>query len=163
MVKFFKRTLYVILGLIALGAAWLYVELNSEKFATDMVYLECTIDEISEGGRRDRPKMAYARLRDYWINDKVLLNWVAMTGTAEDGLESTTRLDVSTNYYSGYDYSSKIKRTFDRDTLKYTRVVKSSAGETERWRTRQCVIIEKRVFEAERKKSAAATKAKQKI
>ena len=165
MVKFFKRTLYVILGLIALGAAWLYVESNSEKFATDMVYLACSIDEISEGGRRDRPKMAYGRLRDDWINDKVFLNWVARAGTAEDGLESTKKLYVSTNYYSGYDYSGKIKRTLNRDTLEYLFEMKkdSSVGETEWWETRKCVIIEKRVFEAERKKSAAATKAKQKI
>ena len=164
MVKFFKRTLYVILGLIALGATWAYVETNSEKFATDMVYLACTIDEISDLEKRNRRKVIHGRLRDDWINDKVLLNWVAMTGTAEDGLESTTRLDVSTNYYSGYNYSSKVKRTFDRDTLKYWREVKkSSVGEVEYWWSRQCEIIEKRVFEAERKKSAAVTKAKQKI
>jgi hypothetical protein len=48
--------------------------------------------------------------------------------------------------------------------LEYLREVKqSSEGDAIYWHTRQCEIIEKRVFEAERKKSAAATKAKQKI
>jgi|TARA_B110000977_G_C11046785_1_gene480834 hypothetical protein len=162
MVKFFKRTLYVIFGLIALGVTWTYAELNSEKFATDMVYLECTLNEISKE-ELAYGNMPYGRLRDDWINDKVLLNWVASAGRAENGLSKTIKLNVSTTQYSGYDYSDKAQRTFDRDTLKYRRVVKSSAGETERWHTRKCIIIEKRVFEAERKKSAAATKAKQKI
>jgi hypothetical protein len=138
------------------------VESNSEKFATDMVYLECTIDEISKEELAFR-NMTYGRLRDDWINDKVLLNWVAIAGRAENGLSGTIKLNVSTTRYFGYDYSDKAQRTFDRDTLKYSRVVESSTGETERWHTRQCEIIEKRVFEAERKKSAAATKAKQKI
>ena len=164
MLKFFKRTLYVILGLIALGAAWLYVESNSEKFATDMVYLECTISEFSDGKRRYSGKVIHGRLRDDWINDKVLLNWVAGVGEAENGLQSTIKLKVSTNYYYGYDYSDNVQRSFDRDTLKYVwESKKSSAGEIEYWHSRQCEIIEKRVFEAERKKSAAATKAKQKI
>ena len=165
MVKFFKRTLYVILGIIALGAAWLYVELNSEKFATDMVYLECTIDEVSDLDQRNRRKVIHGRLRDDWINDKVLLNWVADGGDAENGLNNTRKLNVSTKYYSGYDYSNKAKRTFYRETLEYRLEVKksSSVSENEYWHTRQCEIIEKRVFEAERRKSAAATKAKQKI
>jgi hypothetical protein len=164
MVKFFKRTLYVILGIIALGAAWLYVELNSEKFATDMVYLECTIDEVSDLDQRNRRKVIHGRLREDWINDKVLLNWVADGGDAEDGLERTKKLSVRTDYYIGYDYKDKVRRTFNRDTLEYSwELERSSADEIADWYTRKCVISEKRVFQAERKKSAAATKAKQKI
>ena len=110
-----------------------------------------------------RPKIV-GRLRDDWIQDKVLLNWVADRGNSEDGIETTHRLNVSTNTYSGYSYSDKIKRTFDRDTLLYTWERKdTSYGQVEYWLTRKCVKVPKNIFEKLRKKSAEATKAKQKI
>jgi len=111
---------------------------------------------------KKRPKKVMGRLRDDWAKNKVLLNWVSFGGTNESGLGDTLYLDVSPTLYSGYISNSQ--RTFNRDTLEYLREVKqSSEGDAIYWHTRKCVIIEKRVFEAERKKSAAATKAKQKI
>ncbi|MDA8830405.1 hypothetical protein OAO82_01550 [bacterium] len=173
MIKFLKRTFYVILGLIALGGAWLYVYLNSDQFAKDIAYLECTMHELGTGSLTEkqgkqfansrRPKIV-GRLRDDWIQDKVLLNWVADRGTSEDGMEPTHKLNVSTNTYSGYSYSDKIKRTFDRDTLLYTYEMQdTSYGQVEYWLTRKCVKVPKNIFEKLRKKSAEATKAKQKI
>ena len=173
MIKFLKRTFYVILGLIALGGAWLYVDLSSEKFAKDIAYLECTNHELGTGSLTEkqgkqftksrRPKIV-GRLRDDWIKDKVLLNWVTEGGTSEDGLETTKKLNVSTNNYSGYSYSDKVKRTFNRDTLLYTYEAQdTSFGPVKYWLTRKCVKVPKNVFEKLRKKSADATKAKQKI
>ena len=173
MIKFLKRIFYVILGLIALGGAWLYVYSNSDKLAKDIAYLECTMHELDTGSLTEkqgkqfansqRPKIV-GRLRDDWIQDKVLLNWVAVPGVSEDGLDTTHRLNVSTNTYSGYSYSHKINRTFDRDTLLYTWESKdTSYGQAEYWLTRKCVKVPKKIFEKLRKKSAEATKAKQKI
>jgi len=173
MIKFLKRTFYVILGLIALGGAWLYVYLNSDQFAKDIAYLECTMHELDTGSLTEKRGKLFAnsmrsnivgRLRDDWIQDKVLLNWVAVPGESEDGLDTTHRLNVSTNTYSGYSYSHKINRTFDRDTLLYTWESKdTSYGQAEYWLTRKCVKVPKNIFEKLRKKSAEATKAKQKI
>ena len=173
MIKFLKRTFYVILGLIALGGAWLYVFLNSDKLAKDIAYLECSLHEVGSDTKDklflDQFRSAYSknivgRLRDDWIKDKVLLNWVADGGKSEDGIETTHRLNVSTNTYSGYSYSDKTKRTFDRDTLLYTwERQDTSYGQVEYWLTRKCVKVPKNIFEKLRKKSAEATKAKQKI
>lgn len=173
MVKFFKRILYVILGLIALGATWGYVRSNSESLSTDIAYLECALSDYSNASLTDeyRERIAVAktekqfgRLRKDWINDSVLLNWVAREGKSESGLEPLKWLSVNTNNYSGYDFTERVQRTFDRDTLLYTWERKqNSFDKPDFWRTHNCEIIEKRVFEAERKKSAAATKAKQKI
>jgi len=173
MIKFLKRTFYVILGIIALGGVWLYVDSSSEKFAKDIAYLECTPHELGTGSltekqgkqfaKSSRPKIV-GRLRDDWIKDKVLLNWVTEGGTSEDGLETTHKLNVSTNNYSGYSYSDEVQRTFNRDTLRYTwEKKKTSFGQAEYWLTRKCVKVQKNVFENLRKKSAEATKAKQKI
>ena len=173
MVKFFKRTLYVILGLIALGATSLFVRSNSESLSTDIAYLECALSDHSNASWTDeyrelievvKTEKQFGRLRKDWINGSVLLNWVAREGKSESGLGPSKRLSVNTNNYSGYSYTDKVQRTFDRDTLLYTWERKqSSFDKADFWRTHSCVIIEKRVFEAERKKSAAATKAKQKI
>ena len=51
MIKRLKRTFYLILGLLALGATWLYANSNSHKFATDVAYLECTLQEVSSDQR----------------------------------------------------------------------------------------------------------------
>ena len=74
-----------------------------------------------------RPKIV-GRLREDWIKDRALLNWVADTGTDENGLNSTVRLRINTNSYSGYHYEHKAQRTFDRDTLVYTIEWKQSSG-----------------------------------
>ena len=63
-----------------------------------------------------------------------------------------------------YSYKGKIQRTFDRDTLLYTAEGKQhSVSEIDFRLTRTCKLIEKKVFENQRKKSAKATKAKQTI
>lgn len=173
MQKFLMRTLYVLLGLITLAGTGLYVVLNSEKFATDIAYLKCSLDrvgpdELSDelweiyGG--DKYKDSLLRLREDWISDEVLLDFVAGDGKSENGLVATKRLSISTKTYSGYDYTDEAQRTFNRETLLYTTEVKNtSKPELAYWITRKCVIVHKSVFEDKRKKSAAATKAKQKI
>jgi hypothetical protein len=173
MKKFLIRTLYVLLGLITLAGTWLYVVTNSEKFATDIAYLKCSLDQVGSDKRSDnfhnevrkrQRKEIVGRLREDWVSDKVLLNWVADDGTSENGLGATKRLNISTTTYSGYDYADELQRTFDRETLRYTWESKeTSRGEVIFWIKRKCVIVDKSVFEEKRKKSAAATKAKQKI
>ena len=173
MIKFLKRTFYVILGLIALGGAWLYVYSNSDKFAKDIAYLECSLRDVGSDAKDkrflDEVRTAYSdnavgRLANDWIKGKVLLNWIADEGETEDGLASTIKLSTSTSSYAGYSYSTDIRRTFNRNTLLYTWQKKEGYnGKVIFWMTRQCVIIDKRIFEANRKKSADATKANQKI
>ena len=111
MIKFLKRIFYVILGLIALGGAWLYVYSNSDKFAKDIAYLEYTRHELDTGSLTEKQGKQFAnsqspkivgRLRDDWIQHNVLLNWVADRGNSEDGIETTHRFNVSINTYSGY-------------------------------------------------------------
>ena len=171
--KFLKRTFYVILGLIALGGAWLYVYSNSDQFAKDIAYLECSLRDVGSDTKDkrflDEVRAAYSdnvvgRLANDWIKEKVLLNWIADEGETEDGLVSTIKLNESTSSYAGYSFSADIQRTFNRNTLLYTWEKKESYnGTVIFWMTRQCVIIDKRIFEAQRKKSADATKANQKI
>ena len=182
MVKFLKRTLYVILAFIALSATSLYMYSNSDKFAKDIVYLECILDGVGsdtrEKGsldalRNTKKGILIGKLRKDWIKDKVLLNWVADEGTTEHGLEGTQKLGVGIRTYSGYITSSLVSRSFDRNTLVYTwkRMLRDRGNifdefdleEVDYWITRKCVIVDESVFETERKKSAAATKAKQKI
>jgi hypothetical protein len=173
MIKFLKRTFYVILGIIALGGVWLYVDSSSEKFAKDIAYLECSLRDVGSDTKDkrflDKVRAAHSdnavgRLANDWIKEKVLLNWIADEGETEDGLVSTIKLNVSTSSYDGYSYSTDIQRTFNRNTLLYKWEKKEGYnGKVILWMTRQCVIIDKRIFEAQRKKSADATKAKQKI
>jgi len=196
MIKRLKRTFYLILGLLALGATWLYANSNSHKFATDVAYLECTLQEVSSDQRdkdfldavkKDAPIKIFARLRKDWIGGgAILLNWAADVGLSEDGLERTQTLIESINNYSGslgkYD-----TQAFNRGTLLYTRVQNDAlpVDQTkeacvsdildpfkcmnvkeyeEAYRiTRHCKIVDESIFGKERKKSAAATKAKQKI
>jgi hypothetical protein len=171
--RFLKRTLYVILVLIAAGIAFAVAVSNSDKLATNLAYLECTLDEqgldklspegASQVVKLTRSKIA-GRLRNDWIDGKVLLNWVAKAGTTENGLDPTQELTISTNSYTGWSYSDQAQRTFNRDTLLYRMEAKETyIGEVKYWTTRKCVIIDKKVFEMLRKKSAEATKAKQKI
>ena len=54
MIKFLKRTFYLILGLIALGGAWLYVYSNSDKFAKDIAYLECSLRDVGSDAKDKR-------------------------------------------------------------------------------------------------------------
>ena len=173
MIKFLKRTLYVILSLVALGLSWLFVYLNSDKFAKNIAYLECTMHELGLGLLSTEQANQFAkskrikkvgRLRDDGIKDKVLLNWIADGGSSEDGLETTHKLDVSANSYSGHSYSDNIQRTFNRDTLLYKWESKdTTSAHFGYWFTRKCVKVPKNVFQKLRKKSADVTKAKQKI
>jgi len=177
MKKLLKRTFYATLGLIALGATYLFVISNSEKFATDIAYLECALDQVGSDKhdnnfldlvRNHHPKYIVGRLREDWIENKVLLTWVADVGDSENGLDSKVKLNISTNTYSGFSYDGSFtfgtQRTFDRNTLLYTNERKpTSTAEVDHWLTRKCVIVDKSIYEEKRKKSAAATKAKQTI
>jgi|TARA_B110000971_G_scaffold3643_1_gene3741 hypothetical protein len=175
MIKFLKNTSYVFLIIIGLGVAFLVVDANSNKLAIDTAFLECTLQEINSDKWNENEEVIVAmktitplkvmgRLRNDWIDDKVLLNWVADAGMAEDGLETTRTLNKTIHNYTGLSFDGIVQRTFDRDSLIYTKeIMDTSFNEVEVREIRKCAIIDKSVFEAERKKSAAVTKAKQKI
>ena len=101
--KFIKRAVLLILLLVALGVAALVVQSNSEKLARDMVFLRCE-EPFSFGGTADQAeqklrmktqrRVIVGRLRKDWINDVVLLNWVASKGKTETGLQETQRLQM---------------------------------------------------------------------
>ena len=175
MIKLLKIILYVILGIIVLAIVAAAVTTNSQKFAKDIAYLECTpsrwqnfrLSEKEDKKLRksiEERSIIVGRLRKDWIQSRILLDWVAELGTTENGLETTYKLSINTNNYTGYSYKGKIQRTFDRDTLLYTAEGKQhSVSEIDFRLTRTCKLIEKKVFENQRKKSAKATKAKQTI
>ena len=136
-------------------------------------FLRCE-EPFSFGGTADQAeqklrmktqrRVLVGRLRKDWINDVVLLNWVARKGKTETGLEETQRLQIKTDKYSGFNYTRKVARSFDRDTLVYTLERRNfSTDPASFWLKRRCSIITSRTFESLRKKSEDATKAKQKI
>ena len=94
----------------------------------------------------------------------MLLDWVADAGEEEDGLSPTHTLSIEVDKYSGWNYEYKVQRNLDRATLIYTWQKKASmSSDVIFWKTRQCELIDKTTFEAQRKKSADATTAQQKI
>ena len=161
----------MIVALIAFVIAWAQVQDNSELFALDMVHLRCTTTDV--GGDltpavrdtyfKDRP-IAIGRLQEDWISDRVLLQWISDEGESEDGLQPVITLFTSADEYSGSDFEGKVQRTINRNTLVYNREIKEySDREARVWKRRQCEIIDKSVFEEQRRKVIAATIAAQKI
>lgn len=170
--KFIKWALLSLLGLILLGIGALIIDVNSEKLSSDMVFLKCglpnnyggTADKTSiEAFMKNQRTELIGRLRKDWIKGKVLLNWVSTSGETESGLGSTKKLSISTDRYSGYSYFEDTQRTFNRETLVYTLEQKKYNEEAQVWLQRNCTKTTKAIFERVRKKSADATKAKQKI
>ena len=221
MIRRLKRVLYLFLGLSTLGIiTFITLELmqqNSHKFATNIAFLECTLQEVSsdkheqdflDAVKADVPLKTFARLNKDWIKGgSILLNWVAQVGLSEDGLKRTQTLEENINNYSGS--LGVDEHSFNRGTLLYTRVfanqkkhsnsspdifnpfgnpfidqsdadcpggrcsiadkyIKKINDSSRKLKngysiTRQCKIVDESVFETERKKSADATKAKQKI
>lgn len=167
--KFIKRTFQVIAVLTVFGIVALVGYGNSERLATDMVFLSCNTvnanaiegsdDRILEAVLENHTRTVVGRLRKDWIRNQVLLNWVDDHNISEDGLEETRRLNIEVDNYNGYVWSGKIRRSFNRETLLY-RVEYENRGY---WVERQCFITEKENFEKLRMKNANETKAKQKI
>ena len=170
--KYVRRTLYVILAVVVLFVAYVFTISNGSTLALNMAYLRCTT--LETGGdvastrfervfRLHRPTLI-GRLQKDWVNDKVLLNWVANAGEEEDGLGPTIRLSIEVDKYSGWDYEYTVQRNLDRATLIYTWQKKASeSSDVIFWKTKQCELIDRTTFEAQRKKSADATTAQQKI
>ena len=167
--KIIKRTLQVIglLIIIGIGAAFAYN--YSEKFATDMAFLSCTVIDAKRLDKdspnffdavkaREIEEKPFLRLKKDWMRGEVLLNWIARVGETENGLQPTKRLTVSVTKYSGYIWSEKVRRTFNRETLEYT-----LQYDGEYWVKRQCKRIDKQTFEKERQTVNMKTKAKQNI
>jgi hypothetical protein len=167
---FIKRAFLLILLLIGAGIGYLVAYENSEKFSTTIASLECTLNNASEG--------FFVEARDYWgiisfaqlkrdpLKSKVYLYWLEDGGESENGLQPRVTLKEDVNFYYGeeyIDYSVRIYRTFNRETLEYRRERKNENGQVQNWLTRSCVIVPNKYFEELRIKSAEATKAKQKI
>lgn len=170
---FVKRAFLLIMLLIVTGIGYLIALENSENFAVDMAFLECTRSEI--GGNSDQRvldavekaqrKIIYGKLQKDHLQNRVLLTWVADQGESESGLSTSHSLRISVSNYSGFDYLSSVRRTIDRESLIYrlTKEVSSIDKTIEYHVERQCQIIDREIFESNRLKSANATKAKQKI
>ena len=151
--KFIKRTFQVIAVLIVLSIVGLGAYANSERLATDMVYLSCTISDangLTQDDNRILPTVKktqkitnQARLRKDWIQNKVLLNWVDNHNEHENGLEPTRSLNINVGEYWGYDRNEN-KRTFNRETLRYRVEYRGF------WVERACQKITKTEFEKNR-------------
>tara|TARA_R110002153_G_scaffold74777_2_gene193930 strand:- start:250 stop:765 length:516 start_codon:yes stop_codon:yes gene_type:complete len=170
--KYVRRTLYVILAVVVLFVAYVFTISNGSTLALNMAYLRCTTLETGWDFASTKDERSFhlqrptiiGRLQKDWVNNKVLLNWVAAAGEEEDGLSPTRSLSIKVDKYSGWNYEDKVQRNLDRATLIYTWENKDSmSSDVIVWKTRQCELIDKTTFEAQRKKSADATTAQQKI
>ena len=171
--KYVRRALYVILAVVVLFVAYMFTIRNGSTLALNMAYLRCTTLETGgnfastkvERDFRLKTPTIIGRLQKDWVNNKVLLNWVAVAGEEEDGLDPTHSLSIEVDKYSGWNYVERVQRNLDRATLIYTWENKDSMSSSQilAWKTRQCELIDKTTFEAQRKKSADATTAQQKI
>ena len=174
--RIIKRTLLVVVVLIALGIGYLIAYENSEKFSTTIVSLECTLTKAhSEEFRLQALEWwgatNFARLKNDWMRGDVLLYWVEEDiGESESGLQNTVRLKEDTKFYYGVEYEDMNQyahRSFNRNTLVYRREERTARVATEgtsnNWIERQCKIIPDKKFDKLRDDSAAATKAMQKI
>ena len=167
--KFIKRTFQVIAVLVAAGIVALFMYGNSERLATDMVYLSCDIidanaiegndERILDAVRKSHGRNILGRLKKDWIKNEVLLNWIDDDNKSENGLNDTERLKIEVAQYTGYNWSDEVRRTFNRETLLY-RIEYENSGY---WVERQCYITQKDSFEKLRKEMSDKTKAKQKI
>ena len=100
--KIIKRTLLAIVVVIVLGIGSLIAHANSEKFATTIVSLECTLTTANSEKNRllaleSWGATSFARLKNDWIRGDVLLYWVEdKVGESETGLGSKLRLKEDT-------------------------------------------------------------------
>ena len=160
----------MILLLIGAGIGYLVAYENSDKFSTTIASLECTLNDASEGfivpARELWGMTSFAQLKRDHLKSRIYLNWLADDGTSEDGLSKQLILRENVNSYYGEEYlefSRRVHRTFNRETLQYRREMKNENGQVQNWITRRCAIIPNKYFEELRLNSAKATKAKQKI
>ena len=119
--KFIKRTLQVIAALIVVSIGYLLIDANSEVFATDVAYLECTLDKASPDYfnkiKDVHGLVGYARIQKDHIKDTALLTWLDIDGDSETGTDPTIKMYISSNKYSSK--TMNITRSFDRNTLRY--------------------------------------------
>jgi hypothetical protein len=170
MLKFIKRLMLLLLALAMFLTGALFVYINSENFASPIASLRCSLSAASANDYDTYKKsfglISYAQLRRDPFKGVVYLYWLADAGESEDGLQRAMRLKESVSQYSGIDYrdyETRIRRSFDRQTLEYRREFLNQNNQITSWMTRKCVLISDDAFERLRVKSADATKAKQKI
>tara|TARA_Y100001954_G_C15589680_1_gene492543 strand:+ start:20 stop:511 length:492 start_codon:yes stop_codon:yes gene_type:complete len=162
--KLVKRTLQIISVLVIVGIGYFLVVKNSEYFATDIAYLECTIDEANEEFFDNFVNalglVSYVRLQKDHIKNQVLATWIDIDGDSDTGTRKTRRLDISSISYSSKKNDFYV--SFDRQTLRY----KWSAGTREDkklWYERSCVKTTKQVYETARQKEVNRVKSNQNI
>lgn len=170
MLKFIKRLMLFILALALILAVALYIYVNSERFAPPIASLRCSLTAASDNDylryKKSLGMIGYAQLRRDPFKDVIYLYWLAEAGKSENGLNQAKRLNESVSQYSGIDYidyETRVRRSFDRQTLEYRREVLNQNNQITSWMTRYCILISDDAFERLRLKSAEATKAKQKI
>lgn len=168
-VKVIKRVLWALVALIVIAVGIVISYANSERLAYDIAHLSCVVSDAngltSDDARilpkvRERyPGRSYARLQKDWLQGAVLLNWVDTRNAYEQGLQPTHRLKIEVDNYTGRDWSTNVTRSIDRETLRY----RVEFTDKNYWVESNCVLVPKARFEDVRQKSAAETKAKQKI
>ena len=171
--KIIKRTLLVVVALIALGIGYLVAYDNSEKLAKTMVSLECELADTDLDAKfieEHHDLVLFARLKRDWLKNRVLLNFIeSEAGDSESGLKKTIVLRENVGSYSGYAYVKSdlyAHRSIDRNSLIYRREARRGSSKTSElfnWIERKCKIIPNQKFDKLRDNSAASTKEMQKI
>jgi hypothetical protein len=174
MAKALKRIFMLFMLLIFSVAGYIIALTYSDELATDVAHLECALvkaDGEYHGNVMDFDlamriwgPVGYARLRNNWIQQRIVLHWVDDQNMSEDGLEGPIYLVESTLAYSGYDYLSQRFRRFDRETLIYrSESQENSSAEASWYFERQCKTISKNLFEEKRMMHVDQTLSRQKI
>lgn len=169
------KTLSALMIFILIGpAVYLFANAYSEIFAQDIAYLECKLETAgnSEGAsleafmevKRVYGDVAFAHIQRDWIKDNILLNWIEDDNTSENGLQDTVYLSEQVLSYSGLDLATSIKRSFDRETLRYRwEKVAALRDISGYWFERSCRIISRGTFEVLRRQAADGTAERQNI
>jgi len=166
--KFIKRSLQLILGLIILILGVGFAYLNSEKFAVHKVALQCSSPTVTAKNidMSDYPqRQLFGSLRKDYLNNKMLLNWVAEVDQSQNGLQQTRIMTENITYYQSTSFKGGLKtiRTINRNDLTYVKETTESSRDINIRVLRYCTEIPRSLFEQKRKEVADATKKKQKI
>ena len=138
---------------------------NSEYFATDIAYLECTLnaaktEEYFDSFANAVGLVSYVRLQKDHIKNQVLATWIDIVGDSDSGTLKTKRLDISSTSYSRK--KDNFYASFDRQTLRYEWSALNRKDKN-LWYERSCVKTTKQVYETARQKEVDRVKSNQKI